>query len=97
MFTLPLTEVPVNKLTVNIVFALPLAEVHVNKLSVNIVFALPFTEVSEDLVKMLQERHELKEQVDMRKIAIEQLVRFQANTTQYTCDNIRDVISTGDQ
>jgi hypothetical protein len=56
------------------------------------------TEVSEQLVKLLQERHELKEQVDMRKIAIEQLVRFQANTTQYSCDSRRrSVVTTGDE
>ena len=37
-----------------------------------------FTDVSEDLVVLLQERHELREQVDMRRIAVEQLVRLQS-------------------
>jgi len=34
--------------------------------------------VSEDLVRLLQERHELREQIAMRKIAVEQLLRFQS-------------------
>lgn len=35
-----------------------------------------FTVVSEELVVLLQSRHELREQVDMRRIAIEQLLRL---------------------
>lgn len=38
--------------------------------------------VSEELVVLLQERHDLHEQVDMRKIAIEQLVRLQNEAAQ---------------
>ncbi len=38
---------------------------------------MSITEVSEELVELLQERHELQEQVEMRRIAIEQLVRLQ--------------------
>ncbi len=35
--------------------------------------------VSEELVVLLQDRHELREQVDMRRIAVEQLVRIQGS------------------
>ncbi len=46
--------------------------------------SISFTVVSEELVRLLQERHELKEQLEMRKIAIEQLVRFQSDNTHVT-------------
>ena len=37
--------------------------------------------VSEELVQLLQDRHELQEQVEMRRIAIEQLLRFQTESS----------------
>ena len=37
--------------------------------------------MSEELVQLLQDRHELQEQVEMRRIAIEQLLRFQSETS----------------
>jgi len=43
------------------------------------------TGVSEQLVELLQERHDLRQQVDMRKIAVDQLRRL--------ADDRRDVIA----
>jgi len=46
------------------------------------------TGVSEQLVELLQERHDLRQQVDMRKIAVDQLQRLQAVTS-----DDRDVVA----
>jgi len=46
------------------------------------------TGVSEQLVELLQERHDLRQQVDMRKIAVDQLQQRLAVTS-----HDRDVIA----
>ena len=54
--------------------------------------SVSLTDVSEDLVVLLQERHELREQVDMRRIAVEQLVRLQ-NTDMRPITDLIDLDS----
>ncbi len=53
---------------------------------------LVLADVSEDLVVLLQERHEQREQVDMRRIAVEQLVRLQ-NTDMLPITDLIDLDS----
>ncbi|KAK2153418.1 hypothetical protein LSH36_298g04145 [Paralvinella palmiformis] len=59
-------------------------------------FSKLIQEVSEELVRLLQERHELKEQVEMRKIAVEQLVRLQDDTKQVNRDHRQHGVIIGD-
>ncbi len=39
-------------------------------------FPFFFTVFSKELVDLLQERHEVQEQIEMRRIAVEQLLQF---------------------
>jgi len=64
----------------------------------SLVYLFSFSsEVSEELVRLLQERHELKEQVEMRKIAVEQLVRLQDDTKQVNRDHRQHGVIIGDK
>lgn len=57
--------------------------------------SFPLLAVSEDLVRLLQERHDLREQITMRKIAVEQLLRCQT-TSDLNADD-KDIESSSDK
>lgn len=56
--------------------------------------SFPLLAVSENLVRLLQERHDLREQITMRKIAVEQLLRCQT-TSDLNADD-KDIESSSD-